>query len=52
MDFTPEEREYIDSQLKLADEMQKRNGNKLYPFEETFNEIFKEFLEEEENYRV
>ena len=52
MDFTPEEREYIDSQLRLADEMQLRNGNKLYPFEESFDRIFKDYIKDEENYRV
>ena len=52
MDFTPEEREYIDKKLRLADEMQLRNGNKLTPFEDVFNKILSEYEKEEETYRI
>lgn len=52
LEFTPEQRAYIDSQLKLADEMQLRNGNKLTPFEEVFDKILNEYEKEEESYRV
>ena len=51
-EFTTEQRAYIDSQLKLADEMQLRNGNKLTPFEEVFDKILNEYEKEEESYRV
>ena len=43
MDFTSEERAYIDEQLRIADEMQARNENKLYPFEEVKKRFLKEF---------
>lgn len=52
MEFTPKQRAYIDWKLKLADEIQERKGNKLYPFEETFDRIFKDYIKEEDNYRV
>ena len=34
MDFTPEQRKYIDWKLKMSDERQLRNGNKTYTLEE------------------
>ena len=46
MDFTPEERAYIDAQLRLSDEMQIRNGNKLTPFDEFMDELIRKDLEE------
>lgn len=39
MDFTSEERKYIDWKLKMSDEMQMKNGNKTY----TIEELKKEF---------
>lgn len=52
MEFTEEERKYIDWKLRLADEIQLRNGNKLYPFEDVAKRFLEEFEIEEENYRV
>ena len=51
MDFTPEERAYIDMKLRLADEIQARNGNKLYTLEE-IKEKFSMKNKELKDYRV
>ena len=47
MDFTPEEREYIDWKLKLAEETQKRSGNKTYTLEEVRQRHCKNILKKE-----
>lgn len=52
MEFTPEERECIDRELRIADEWQIRNGNKLIPFEEVFDRIFDDIKKEREDYRI
>ena len=52
MDFTPEQRAYIDWKLKLAEETQLKNGNKLYPFSEVKRNFLEKFNKEEKEYRI
>ena len=52
MEFTPEQRAYIDEQLRLSDEMQKRNGNKTYIIEEVFDNLLRDFEVIGDNYRL
>ena len=40
MEFTPEEREEIDRELALVEEVQRRNGNKIYTFDEVVTEVY------------
>ena len=52
MDFTPEERKYIDKELALVEEQQKRNGNKVYSFDESVKKTYAKFgLTLEDYYR-
>ena len=52
MDFTPEEREYIDKILAEVEEEQKMNGNKLIPFDEFAKEFLASFDKEEKDYNI
>lgn len=52
MEFTFKDRKYIDNILARVDEEQKRNGNKLYTFDEVMQEFMAGFELEEENYKV
>lgn len=41
--FTPEEREKIDKELAMVEEEQRKNGNKVYSFDESVAETYAKF---------
>ena len=48
MEFTPEQRAYIDWKLKLCEETQRKNGNKTYTLEEVRQRHCKNLIKKEE----